>query len=129
DEPGYLDLAGPAPRRPEVEQDHLPLERRQLHVLVVDVFQREVEIRRLRVRRAAGASLRTGIVVVERQAGIGVQREDREREATRGCDGPSNHGDSPSGLGGPGPADRFACETASARPPAASPDLSAATPA
>src|SRR5207253_8165283 len=49
-----LDLARPAPGRPEVQQNHFPLVVGKTDVLAVDVFQREVEIRRLRVGRTRG---------------------------------------------------------------------------
>ena len=55
-EPRNLDLARRAPRRPEVEDDHLALERCQIELFAVDVGQREIQIGhfgRLVTRRAS----------------------------------------------------------------------------
>ena len=49
DEPRDLDLARPAPGRPEVQQDDVALQRRQAHLVAVDVAQREIERRGPRV--------------------------------------------------------------------------------
>src|SRR5215471_2533668 len=47
-----LELARPAPGRPEIDDEYLPLEIAELHVLVLDVLQRETKGRHLAVRLA-----------------------------------------------------------------------------
>src|SRR5205814_1571862 len=96
DEPGNLDFAGTAPRRPEIEEDHLASEGRQLDVFVVEIFQREVQVGGLGVRGAPGARWRrraktdSSRDTVPRRPGIRRQRQQRERQRADGRNRPSS---------------------------------------
>ena len=81
DEAGDLDLAGPAPGRPEIEQHDLALVVGEADLLAGEVLEREVEVRRLRVRRTRCRvqHLRGPCLAAAARRGQGHDRHSRRR--------------------------------------------------
>ena len=98
DERRNLHVAWPAPGRPEVDQDHLSFERRELHVHAVRVFQRELQ-RSIPTygERAGGRLGRTP--VRGRRRSVRVGRRSRKHQQQRECYDDRSHANPGTGPG------------------------------